>query len=388
MYIIQNVKNISLVKDLSQSIEVAPNWSGPRLYYILKGVKTISDHDTKRVILNDYHLLPSSGHAGIRRMISNIKRRYFWPKLEKDVIDFVNRCDKCKRQKHFKYIKEPMVITDTGYSAFDRIYLDLVGPLSKDSDNYKYILTLQCDLSKYVEAYPLRNKDTFSVATAFINNFVLRYGIPRNIISDRGTEFISNVMKEMCKILKINQISSMAYHHQTIGSLENTHKHLMSFLRIQTDNEPHNWSAWLPYWCFAFNTTVHTSTTYTPYELVFGKICNLPSNLTSDVKPLYNPENYPQQLKYRLQKSQYDARQNLISSKQIRKCKYDSYTNPITYNTGDMILLKNEQNVNKLDPLYVGPYKVIEDCNTNLKIQYKNKELIVHKNRTRPYYTN
>lgn len=107
----------------------------------------------------------------------------------------------------------------------------------------------------------------------------------------------------------------------------------MSFLRIQTDNVPQNWSSWLPYWCFAFNTTVHTSTTYTPYKLVFGKICNLPSNLTSDVELLYNPEDYPQQLRYRLQKSQYDARKNLINSKQIRKCKYDSYTNPITYNT-------------------------------------------------------
>lgn len=47
-----------------------------------------------------WHLLSSSGHAAIRRMISNIKRRYFWPKLEKDIMDFVNRCDKCKRQKH------------------------------------------------------------------------------------------------------------------------------------------------------------------------------------------------------------------------------------------------------------------------------------------------
>lgn len=107
-----------------------------------------------------------------------------------------------------------MVLTDMGYSDFDRINLDLVGPVSSDSDNYKYILTLQCDLSKYVKAYPLRNKDTILVATAFINNCILRYGIPRNIISDRGTEFISSVMNEVCKILNINQISSTAYHQK------------------------------------------------------------------------------------------------------------------------------------------------------------------------------
>lgn len=384
VFIIKNDNNIKEIKELTRMINDTPKWSGPRLH-ILNSVIRISDHDTQRVILNDYHMLPTSGHAGIRRMVNNIKRRYFWPGLEKDVSDFVNRCDKCLRHKHFRHIKEPMVLTDTGHSSFDRIYLDLVGPLVKDNDSNAYILTLQCDLSKYVEAYPIKNKDTVSVATAFVSNFILRYGIPRQIISDRGTEFVSSVIKEMCEILKIEQKTSTAYHHQSIGSLENSHKNLMSYLRIQTENEPQNWSMWLPYWCFAYNTTVHTETKYTPYELVFGKPCNLPSNLTSEIDPLYNHYDYPKQLKYRLQKSQYDARHNLILSKEIRKSKYDCYTNPISYNVGDLILLKNEQCVNKLDPLYIGPFRVIEDCEPNLKIDYKGKEMLVHKNRSRPY---
>lgn len=193
-------------------------------------------------------------------------------KYQPDVNKYTNR-----------YVKEPMVLTDTGTSAFDRIYLDLVGPLYKDSCNYSYSLTLQCDLNKFIEAYPLNNKDTISVAKCFLNNFILRYGILSKIISDRGTEFVSNVMKEVCQILDIKQLTSTAYHHQSIGSLENTHK----------NGEPQNWSAWLPYWCFAFNTTVHTETQYTPYELVFGKQCRIPSNLTCDIGPLYNHYDYP-----------------------------------------------------------------------------------------------
>lgn len=73
--------------------------SGPRICK-LKGIKRISDHDTKCVILNDYHILPTSGHAGIRRMITNIKRHYFWPGIEKDVTNFVKKCDKCQRNKY------------------------------------------------------------------------------------------------------------------------------------------------------------------------------------------------------------------------------------------------------------------------------------------------
>ncbi|CAK1602209.1 unnamed protein product [Parnassius mnemosyne] len=189
----------------------------------------------------------------------------------------------------------------------------------------------------------------------------------------------------LLKVLGIHKCRTTPYHPQSNGSLENSHKNLMSFLRIQTGNEPHNWSTWLPYWCFGYNNSVHTETKYTPYELVFGKLCRLPTNLTLDIDPLYNPYDCPQQLRYRLQKSQYDARNNLILSKQGRKTKYDYYTNQIKYNVGDMILLKTEQCVNKFDPLYIGPFKVIEDCEPNVTIDCKGKHKSIHKNRTRPY---
>lgn len=384
LYIFRNNNNITLIKELAQDISNMVPGSGPRLC-VLKGTIRIDDSDTQRVILNDYHMLPTSGHAGIRRMSNNIRQRYFWPGLDKDVAEFVKRCDKCQRQKHFKNTKEPMVITTTGNCAFDRVFLDLVGPLVKDSNNYVYILTLQCDLTKYVEAYPLVTKETTSVASALVNNFILRYGIPREIITDRGTEFISNTMQEVCKLLKITQLTSTSYHHQTIGSLENSHKHLISYLRTQTNNETDNWSSWLPFWCFAYNTTVHSETRYTPHELVFGKPCNIPSNLCNAIDPLYNFNAYPNELKYRLQKSQYDAKCNLLKTKELRKIQYDSYVNPVTYKSGDLILIKNEAISNKLDPLYKGPYTVIREHNPNVVISNKGKEVTVHKNRTKLY---
>lgn len=385
LYIILDDEMENIIKKLTNLINKSPRWTGPRLH-IIRGVKRITDRDTRRVILNDYHILPTSGHAGIRRMLSNIKRRYFWPGIVKDVTDFVSKCDQCQRQKHFKYTKQPMVITNLGNSAFDRVFLDLVGPLSNDSlSDSKYILTLQCDLSKYVEAYPIASKDSVSVATALVNNFILRYGIPREIITDKGTEFVSSIMQNVCKLLNISHITSTSYHHQTIGALENSHKNLISYLRIMTNNNSQNWSSWLPYWCFAFNTTIHTETQYSPYELVFGKRCNIPSNLTNTLDPVYNFHDYPVELKYRLQKSQLDARDNIDSSKQIRKVRYDSYVNIVNYKPGDFVLIKNEACKTKLDPLYLGPFEVLKDVEPNIVIKYKNQEKLIHKNRTKLY---
>lgn len=384
VYFLKNKSNYVFIEKLVTEIKSHEDWTGPRLI-IIKDVKRITNKDDIKVILNDFHLLPSSGHAGIRRMINNIRQYYFWPGLELDVKTYVKKCPDCQKQKFTVQIKEPMVITSTAHTALEKIFLDLVGPLDKDDNNYSYVLTLQCELSKYVCAYPLVSKSSAEVARALVNNFILQHGVPREIATDRGTEFMADTMKEVCTLLKIKKINSTAYHHQSIGALENSHKSLSAFLRIQCEQRPETWSTWLPFWCFAYNTSVNSSTKFTPFELVYGKKCHLPSNLSSTVEPLYNHDSYPLELKYRLQASQSEARNNLINSKLLRKCYYDTYVNSTTYKPNDQLLLKNETG-NKLTSLYSGPYRVIRDISPNVEIEINGKSDTVHKNRTKPYY--
>lgn len=382
--VVKSKEYIIFVEKLLEEIKKSKEWTGTRIC-VLKDVMRVEDKDDRLVILNDFHLLPSSGHAGMRRMSNNIKKYYYWPGLDDDVTKFVSKCDKCQRQKHSIPIKEPMVITTTANTAFEKIFLDLVGPLETDNDNYSYILTLQCELTKYVEAYPLISKKSEEVAKSLVNNFILRYGIPKEIATDKGKEFLSNTFQEVCKLLEIKQLNSTAYHHQSIGALEVSHKHLNAFLRIQTDNHPEMWSKWLPFWSFAYNTSVHSETKFTPFELVFGKKCSLPSNLSKNyVEPIYNYESYPYELKYRIQLAQKEARDNLLSKKLNRKESYDCKINPISYKINDLILVKNETG-SKLDPIYLGPYKVVKDVPPNVEIIKNNKISVIHKNRTKLY---
>lgn len=384
IYILKNKNNNKFIEKLLKVIK-DPKCTSKVSFCILKDIIRVDNNDKKKVILNDFHLLPSSGHAGMRRMYNNVKKYYFWPGMENDIRQFVRKCEKCQKCKYSIPVKEPMVITTTANYAFEKVFLDVVGPLEKDNDNYSYILTLQCELSKYVEAYPLVSKKSDEVARAFVNNFILRYGVPRQIATDKGTEFLSTTFQEVCKLLNIKQLNSTAYHHQSIGSLENTHKHLAAFLRIQSENRPGTWSSWLSFWSFSFNTSVHSETKFTPFELVYGRKCSLPGNLLGEtVQPLYNHDNYPCELRYRIQSSQNDARKNLLVSKIKRKYKYDSYLNPITYKPNDYVLIKNEVG-SKLDNVYMGPFKVLKDVSPNLEIDMNGKPVLVHKNRTKLY---
>lgn len=142
-------------------------------------------------------------------------------------------------------------MTSTAKSAFEKVFLDLVGPLLPDASGNQYILTTQCDLTKFITATPILDKSSNAVAKAFVESVVLNYGVPMQILTDRGTEFMSSVFIKVCELLNIEKLNSTAYHHETIGALENSHKVLGNFLRIQTNNSYVYWSKWVPYYKFA-----------------------------------------------------------------------------------------------------------------------------------------
>lgn len=109
----------------------------------------------------------------------------------------------------------------------------------------------------------------------------------------------------------------------------------------------------------------------------------MPNNLQNTiVEPLYNPDSYPLELKFRLQKALSDAKDNLIQSKEVRKNSYDKKMNSVKYRSGDLVLLKNQIG-DKLDKIYLGPYEVIEEITPNIKIMKNGKEYVTHKNNTK-----
>lgn len=96
-----------------------------------------------------------------------------------------------------------MAITTTPHSSFERDSLHLIEQL--DYDTNKYILTIQYNFSKFVEAYQLKTKESSKVANVCFSNFILRYGIPNEILTDRGTKFMSNTTAEVYRILGVTQ---------------------------------------------------------------------------------------------------------------------------------------------------------------------------------------
>uniref|UniRef100_A0A2S2QEK8 Retrovirus-related Pol polyprotein n=1 Tax=Sipha flava TaxID=143950 RepID=A0A2S2QEK8_9HEMI len=119
-----------------------------------------------------------------------------------------------------------MVVTTTSSYAFEKVFMDIVGPLPRSRPNNYYIITLQDDLTKCSCATPAENHETNTVAHIFVTKFVCLYGMPNKIVTDCGTEFLSNVFNEVCRLLKIKSLQ----HHFIIHRVMEVWKDLIALL--------------------------------------------------------------------------------------------------------------------------------------------------------------
>lgn len=180
------------------------------------------------------HCLPTGGHRG--KTYNRIKHNYYWENLKSDV----QRCLQCQLKKLVRVkTKQPMIITDTPGSSFDKVAMDIVGLLSKTERGNEYILTLQDQLTKFCMGIPNQTSET--IAEAIVNRFICILGAHKAILTDQRRNFISDLMKKIAKTFRIRtKFRTTAFHPQSNGSLERSHHALGEYLK-QYANEQKQW---------------------------------------------------------------------------------------------------------------------------------------------------
>lgn len=343
----------------------------------------IPHQDARNDIMLENHSSAIGGHKGITKTYRRISERYYWPSMKSDIEKYVSGCPsfqmiKLTRRK----TRQPLVLTDTPGRAFDKIALDLMGPLPMTSKQSRYILTIQDLLTKYSFAIPLTSATAAETADALIFHWICKFGAPKIILTDQGNNFVSSLMIQVAKRFKISQFKSTAFHLQTNGSIERSHHVLTEYLKQFVSKT--SWDKWLELAMFSYNTSIHEGTKSTPHELVIGTLARLPSEnpptLTTD--ETYN--DYLEGLQLKLKEVQKIARENLIGAKVRSKTYYDKKIKPHTFAIGDLVYLLKEPQKGKLDNQYTGPHKVVNVYpNENIRISIKDKNVtrVVHANK-------
>ncbi|XP_036148743.1 uncharacterized protein LOC118647611 [Monomorium pharaonis] len=347
---------------------------------ICKNLIRTPDPQTREALITESHASACGGHKGVTKTYNRLRVNYYWNTMKRDIQKFIQRCRLCQLKKLTRVkTKQPMIITDTPGEAFDKLSLDIVGPLPITRNGSRYILTMQDLLTKYSLAVPLGEATSLTIADAFAKKFICIYGTPKAILTDQGTNFLSSLIRSLTRRFGIQHFKTTAYHPQSNGSLERSHHVLMEYLRTQVEKEE-NWDEYMELAMFSYNTSVHEGTQYSPFELVFGRLARLPSaHLPIDEILETTYYEYLSNLFNKLRDLQEDARLNLTKAKQRSKHYYDKKSHPQRFEVGSYVFLLKEPFKGKFAAQYRGPYLITEILpNNNVKLLIGRQTRIVH----------
>ncbi|XP_040064183.1 uncharacterized protein LOC120838367 [Ixodes scapularis] len=235
-------------------------------------------------ILSLAHDIAMAGHQGVKRTSERVLESFYWPGVLADVKRFVRSCDLCQRTIPKGMVSNAplgrMPIIET---PFERVSIDLIGPLSPTSKNEnQFILTLVDFATGYPEAVAQPSTDSKTVAEGLIEIFS-RVGLPSEIISDKGTSFTSELMNEVTELLSFKHLLSAPYHSKCNGLVEYYHGTLRPMLKKMCEEKPQSWDEYLAPVLFAYREAPQASTGFSSFELIYGRHVRGPLSVLKEI---------------------------------------------------------------------------------------------------------
>jgi hypothetical protein len=204
-------------------------WTPPGRGEDMEIEQLVLPKECRQTVLELAHDIPLAGHLGKEKTRQRVLRRFYWPTVFKDVEEFCRCCSACQKTANRKAPPAPLIPLPIISEPFSRIAMDIVGPVPRSRAGNRYILVL-CDYAtRYPDAVPLKSIDAEHVAEELIKVFA-RVGVPKEILTDQGSNFTSQLLAELYPLLHVHPIRTSPYHPQTDGLVERFNQTLKAML--------------------------------------------------------------------------------------------------------------------------------------------------------------
>ncbi len=222
-------------------------------------------------LLGSLHASLGSGHPGSQRTLSLLQARYWWPSMAHDVSQYIRRCSVCAMSKSPRHLPSgKLVPLPVPRRPWSHIGVDFITDLP-NSDNNTCILVVVDRFSKACKLIPLKGLPTsLETAEALFHQVFRNFGLPEDIVSDRGPQFISRVWKSFFKLLGVTISLSSGYHPRSNGQTEWKIQEIGRYLRSYCHDNQHGWNRFLPWAEYAQNSLKQPTTGLTPFQCMLG----------------------------------------------------------------------------------------------------------------------
>lgn len=388
-----------IIQSFENNDENTSHWSG-RGYLMNEGVLyryspdseaeeaqlVVPAHEQENV-LKHYHDDATAGHYGVDKTITRIASRYYWQGMRKYIANYIGKCPECQKYKPSNLKPAGLMKTVSSNQRFETIAIDLFGPLPTSKEGYRWIFITEDIASRWTELFPLIEATAEHCATTLLDEIFLRYGIPRRLITDNGTQFISAIMQQLTHMLKINQILTPVYHPEA-NPVERKNRDLKTQLAILVKENHATWPDYIPGIRFAMNTAKCQTTGYSAAFLTFGREPRTLDDTHQDIRQISQSENFISEVVPRLLKladTMERVRDNVEATQDRNKKNVDSRRrSQPNFEIGDEVLVtvhalsKASKNItSKFMPKRDGPYVIIAKVgSTSYQVAHKNEEEI------------
>ncbi len=356
----------------------------------------------KNKVMEYFHENPWAGaHQGELRTYQLIARKFFWPHMRKDIQNHVKDCISCAKYKApSKLIKAEMQRLPTVTHPWDGICSDIMGPMNKTVRGNTYIITFTDYFTRWSEAFPLPETTAETITKIFVENIICRYGCPRFLVTDQGSNYMSGTMGVICKMFDIHHIRTSPYHPQTDGVSERFNRTIIGSISHYLNEGMTDWDEKLPIIMFALRNQNHRATNEIPYFALFGRNPRLPNiAYLKHPNPQYvDIDDYKTSLLINLRDTWASIQKQLENSWQSSKNYADKTANttPSDWKVGDKVFVNFPKRPKigssaKFVAKWRGPYRIEKVFHPNVRIlplfapHTRAKLEVVHVNRLKPF---
>ncbi|UYV69423.1 hypothetical protein LAZ67_6003537 [Cordylochernes scorpioides] len=315
-------------------------------------------------ILKDVHGTPMAGHLGFAKIYDRVRKRFYWPELYRTVSQYIAHCKECQRRKGVPQ-KPPglLVPIPPTTSPFQKIAIDYLGRFPISHTGNRWMIVATDYLTRFAITKAASTAEATELATFLIEDVILKHGAPREIITDRGRNFMSQTIREINNLNGTIHRFTTAYHPQTDGLTERLNKTLTDMISI-------------------------------PFFLVHGREVETPLDSILPYQPAGTAEDYVSHLVTNAEDARMLARLNILQAQSKDKERYDKKHQDVTFKVWMFTPVRTVGLSEKLLKIYFGPYRVIRKISsvnyqvegvTNTRRRRQTLD-IVHVVRMKPYH--
>ncbi|XP_038047480.1 uncharacterized protein K02A2.6-like [Patiria miniata] len=345
------------------------------------------------IVLSNCHDHVLAAHFGLQKTYHKVRQRYFWKSMYRDIDNWVRSCRSCSQRKTHRHKVVAPLVTMKVPDAFERVSVDVLGPLPITTFGNRYVLCFTDHCTRWPILVPLATTNAATIARALFDYVICEHGCPVTLLSDRGANFLSNIVREVCLIMQTQKLNTSSYHPQCNAVQERFNSVILDTVSHYVNEFQTNWDQYITAIQFAYRSTpADNSIGFSPFFLLYGREARLPLDVALISRLDYQDKtlrDHIHNLVSKLEVFRDVSKRHTEENQAKMKERYDETTKQVEYQVGDLVWIyfpvSQKGLSKKLMKLWAGPYLIVQRTGP---VNFRVRNLENHKLLSSPIHVN